>query len=63
MKAPDCGKICHTSTRAVALVLASAHYRRAYYCSACRAWHTTSRALSASTEPIHYRLSTPHYER
>ncbi|MFD1874272.1 hypothetical protein [Hymenobacter bucti] len=59
----SCGKICHKPTKARALVLASEHYRRAYYCPTCQAWHTTSQPLPAGTEPIHYRTQAARYER
>lgn len=50
MTSTDCGKLCHTETRAKALAIASECYRRAYYCPLCQAWHTTSRPLHGGNE-------------
>jgi len=59
----SCGKICHTPTKARALVLASERYRRAYYCPTCQAWHTTSQPIPGEVTTQHYRISTTRYER
>lgn len=55
MPSTDCGKLCHTETRAKALAIASECYRRAYYCALCDAWHTTSRPHNAGHESQIFR--------
>jgi hypothetical protein len=62
-KLASCGKICHTPTKARALVLASERYRRAYYCPTCQAWHTTSQPLASAPPIQHYRIATTRYEK
>ena len=49
----DCGKICLTERKAKAHVLARDCRCRAYWCTCCHAWHTTSQPRP--DQPIHYR--------